>query len=110
LYFPTGRHCLREKAKPEPDEPVRVAWKRYVARERAEVRLTPACATMASIGKAQAPLLASNDAQNGELGERERGSDYMAKAPKLNSFGHGPPDGWSSFGRFRENGRARPAD
>jgi hypothetical protein len=31
-----------------------------------------------------APLLASNDAQNGELGERERGSDYMAKAPKLN--------------------------
>jgi hypothetical protein len=36
---------------------------------------------MASIGKAQAPLLAGNDALNGELGERERGSDYMAKAP-----------------------------
>jgi hypothetical protein len=55
---------------------------------------------MASIGKAQAPLLASNDAQNGELGERERGSDDMAKAPKLNSFGHGQPDGWFSFRRF----------
>jgi hypothetical protein len=62
---------------------------------------------MASIGKAQAPLLASNI---GELGERERGSVYMAKAAKLNSFGHGPPDGWFSFGRFRENGSARPAD
>jgi hypothetical protein len=47
---------------------------------------------MASIGKAQAPLLASDDAQNGELGERERGSDYMAKAPKLNPFGHGVPE------------------
>jgi hypothetical protein len=83
--------------------------KRHVG-ERAEVRLTPACATMASIGKAQAPLLASNNAQNGELGERERGTDYMAKTPKLNPFGHGPPDGWFSFGRFRENGSARPAD
>jgi hypothetical protein len=50
---------------------------------------------MASIGKAQATLSASNDAQNGELGERERGSDYIAKARKLNPFGHGPPMGGS---------------
>jgi hypothetical protein len=68
------------------------------------------CDRVRARSKPQAPLLASNDAQNGELGERERGSDYMARAPKLNPFGHGPPDGWFSFGRFRENGRARPAD
>jgi hypothetical protein len=68
------------------------------------------CDRVRARSKPQAPLLASNDAQNGELGKRERGSDYMARAPKLNPFGHGPPDGWFSFGRFRENGRARPAD
>ena len=68
------------------------------------------CDRVRARSKPQAPLLASNDAQNGELGERERGSDYRAIAPKLKPFGHGPPDGWFSFGRFRENGRARPAD
>jgi hypothetical protein len=68
------------------------------------------CDRVRARSKPQGPLLASNDAQNGEFGEHERGSDYMARAPKLNRVGHGPPDGWFSFGRFRENGRARPAD
>jgi hypothetical protein len=104
-----GRHCLREKAQLEHDEHVRVA----VSATSHAKGLRSADAGERDYGvdrEGASPLLASNDAQNGELGERERGSDFMAKAPKLNPFGHGLLDRWFSFGRFRENGRARAAD